>query len=160
MQVEVTRLSAADVLGVRRTVLRDGRTDVPADFPEDEGPHAIHVGARRPAHAADGPAPPNDNPLIGVATLFPSPRPDDPDAWQLRGMAVLPEHQGQGIGGALLAAGARLVKEAGGSQVWAHARNTALGFYERQGWKVVGDTYEYGVMRLPHHLVMLELADA
>jgi GNAT superfamily N-acetyltransferase len=155
MHVEVTRVSAADVLDVRRAVLRDGRTDVPADFPEDDGPRAIHVGARRPAAA-----PPRQTPLIGVATLFPSPRPDEPDAWQLRGMAVLPEHQGQGIGGALLAEGARLVKEAGGSQVWAHARNTALGFYERQGWKVVGDSYEYGVMRLPHHLVVLELAGA
>lgn len=147
-------MSAADVLDVRRTVLRDGRTDVPADFPEDDGPRAIHVGAHRPGHAPESPA------LIGVATFFPSPRDDDPEAWQLRGMAVLPEHQGQGIGGALLAEGARLIRQAGGSQVWAHARNTALGFYERQGWKVVGDTYEYGVMRLPHHLVVLELAGA
>ena len=38
-----------------------------------------------------------------------------------------------------------------------HARDSALGFYERLGWKAVGDGYVYGPMKLPHHLALWDL---
>jgi GNAT superfamily N-acetyltransferase len=161
MQLKVTEVSAAEVLPVRRRVLRDGRDDLPAGFPEDDLAEAVHVAAIDEDTAAEGAGP------LAVATFFPSPLPNDAAAdcrrgratWQLRGMAVLPERQGTGVGAAVLRAGAEAVRRAGGGLLWAHARDSALGFYQRQGWAVVGEGFVYGVMGLPHHLVVLDLAD-
>jgi hypothetical protein len=40
--------------------------------------------------------------------------------------------------------------------VWAKARDTALGFYLRLGWVVVGEGFVYN--GLPHHTAVLDLA--
>jgi GNAT superfamily N-acetyltransferase len=152
MQLKVTEVSAAEVLPVRRRVLRDGRDDLPAGFPEDDLAEAVHVAALD-AEGAEA---------VAVATFFPSPLDGHGyhgrAAWQLRGMAVLPELQGTGVGAAVLRAGVEAVRRAGGDLLWAHARDSALGFYQRQGWSVVGDGFVYGVMGLPHHLVVFDLA--
>ena len=136
MVLTVVQVDAADTVDLRRRVLRDGRTDVPAEYPEDRDPGVVHVGA------FDG------SRLVGVATFIP----DGAGAWQLRGMAVDPAHQGQGVGRAVLeTAAARL------GPMWAHARDTAVGFYERLGWVVEGEGYVHGVMGLPHHRVVLRV---
>jgi GNAT superfamily N-acetyltransferase len=152
MQVEVIPVTAEDVLPLRRLVLRADTPDAPADFPEDNLPGTVHLAARR-GDRAGGRA------VVAVATLFPSGFEAWPagEAWQLRGMAVSPDVQGQGVGAVVLAEGVRLVREAGGVVLWAKGRDSAVGFYERQGWEVVGDGYEYGPARLPHHTVMLVL---
>jgi GNAT superfamily N-acetyltransferase len=83
--------------------------------------------------------------VVGVATFVPG----DGGWWQLRGMAVEPRHQGTGVGRCLLAEAEGELRAAGGTGLWANARDTAIGFYERAGWVVVGGGYE--VVGLPHH---------
>jgi hypothetical protein len=41
--------------------------------------------------------------------------------------------------------------------VWANARDSALGFYERAGFTVAGDGFVTDDTRLPHHAVVLDL---
>jgi predicted GNAT family N-acyltransferase len=41
--------------------------------------------------------------------------------------------------------------------VWARARDSAIGFYERAGFTVVGDVFVDDATGLDHHLVVLEL---
>lgn len=147
MQVSVRSLTAVSTHPVRRQVLRDGNPDSVVEFPGDDAPGALHLGAFDPA----------TDELVGVATFFPSPYDDRPDAYQLRGMAVVPEWQGRGVGAALLSEGVARLRTMGVPLVWANGRDVAIGFYERHGWKVVGDGFEYGPARLPHHVVVLPL---
>jgi len=147
MHVVVRRVTARQTHDLRRSVLRDGDPESVVVFPGDDDPGAIHLAAFDPA----------DDTMVGIATFFPSPFEGRP-AYQLRGMAVIPSLQGQGVGAQLLEAGVEAVRALGTvSLLWANGRDSALGFYERHGWKVVGDQFEYGPMRLPHHVVLTEL---
>jgi len=61
--------------------------------------------------------------------------------WQLRSMAVLPDHRG-GVGTALLAAAEDLSAELAVGYLWATARVRALGLYQRSDWVVVGPEWD------------------
>ncbi|MDQ1436805.1 MAG: hypothetical protein QOK43_434 [Acidimicrobiaceae bacterium] len=164
MQVHVIEVTAADTHSTRRLVLREGRSDSVVAFDGDDHPGAIHLAAIDHIDGVigdhiDGVVDDIRTSIVGVATFFPSPcgpRPDDV-AYQLRGMAVLPEYQGRGVGASLLAAGVERVRAAGATLLWANARDSALGFYEGKGWKVEGEGFEYGPARLPHHVALLPL---
>jgi GNAT superfamily N-acetyltransferase len=131
----------ADTYDLRERVLRGGGAH--DGFPEDDEPGTFHVGAV------------DDGVIVGVATFVPR----EDSVWQLRGMAVEPDRQGEGIGTAILAFGMARLRDAGARLVWANGRDTALGFYERAGWTVVGDGYTLPVHGegpgMPHHRVEL-----
>jgi GNAT superfamily N-acetyltransferase len=135
--VIVEEVDAGATLALRGQVLREGR--VHDGFPEDEWPATLHLAVRQ------------DGRVVGVATFIPR----EEGVWQLRGMAVDPEVQGRGIGRALLEAAAGRLRAAGGRSAWANGRDTALGFYERLGWRTVGDGYV--MAGIPHHRTELDL---
>jgi GNAT superfamily N-acetyltransferase len=114
-------------------VLREGRAH--EGFPEDDDAATVHLAAVEGDH------------VVGVATFVPR----DDGWWQLRGMAVDAERQGRGIGRAILDEAESRLRALGASGVWANGRDTALGFYERAGWRVVGDGYD--MKGRPHHRV-------
>ncbi len=146
MHVVVRSVTAVSTHGIRRAVLRDGNPDSVVVFPGDDDPGALHLAA----FDAD------TDEMVGIATFFPSPF-DGRPAYQLRGMAVVPSVQGQGVGAALLEDGVERLRAMGVGLVWANGRDSALGFYERRGWKVVGDQFLYGPADLPHHVVVFDL---
>ena len=49
------------------------------------------------------------------------------------------------------------MRAAGAPLLWANARMTALGFYERLGFEVVGEEYLHGPLGLPHKIILLPL---
>ncbi len=104
-------------------------------YPADQTPEAWHAGA----FLGDD--------LIGIASLYREPPPGsaDPDAWRLRGMAVLPEHQGRGYGQALVRAGGKLL--------WCNGRVSALAFYHSLGFAPQGDIFDLPVSG-PHYLLV------
>ena len=68
---------------------------------------------------------------------------DSESAWQLRGMAVDVDLQGMGLGGRLLNYAMDDARPVGYSMVmWCNARITAVGFYEKYGWKVCSDVFD------------------
>ena len=75
---------------------------------------------------------------------MPCPDPEGP-AWQLRGMAVVPGLQGEGIGSSLLTAVHRDV----GEGLWCNARERAVPFYQRHGWIIVSEPFDVGTIG-PH----------
>ena len=129
--------AATETLALRGRVLRDGRLH--DGFPEDDWPETFHLVAR------DG------DDVVGVASFIPR-----DDGWQLRGMAVAPEVQGQGVGRALLETAYHRLRALGATSAWANGRDTALGFYERLGWRVVGDGFVMGT-GIAHHRIVLDL---
>lgn len=73
----------------------------------------------------------------------------DPGATgQLMQMAVEPALQGQGIGRLLVAELERQLTATGVAEVTLHARQVAVGFYERLGYAVVGDPFTE--VSIPH----------
>lgn len=144
----IEAVEAGETHDLRRRVLREGRPDAEVEWPEDAWPAAFHLAVR--AEAGGVP--------LAVATLFPDPTPLRPGhlAWRLRGMAVDPRVQGQGHGRRLIAAVIAAVAERGGAVLWANARDTALGFYQRLGFEVSGSGF---LLRdQPHHVVLLDVS--
>lgn len=149
---EVTDIAVVEVPAeatheLRREVLRSGRPDADVNFPEDHVAGAFHLGAR----ASDGT-------LLGVASFSPRDAEHEPGrrAYQLRGMAVLEAHQGLGVGRRLLDEAVARLRNAGAEVLWANGRDSALGFYERWGMRVVGDGF-VNPAGIPHHVVVFDL---
>ncbi len=92
-----------------------------------------------------------DGEPVGCLTLLPpgeSPAGSGIDACgsgasyvQLRGMAVVGSCQGRGIGSRLLAHVKGIAADRGWI-LWCKARESAVGFYVANGWRVVGEEFE------------------
>lgn len=67
---------------------------------------------------------------------------------QMRQVAVRPDMQGQGIGRALTGYAEALAARLGYHTMTLHARESAVGFYERQGYARVGERFVE--ITLPH----------
>jgi GNAT superfamily N-acetyltransferase len=143
MSIEVRPATAEEVRELRLRVLRPGAPLVPSAY--DIEPATLHVGA------FDGTV------TVGCATVFPEAYEEEPAAWRLRGMAVAPDYQGRGIGQRVLDATTDRAVAAGAGLLWATGRVSALTFYERLGWEVVGELFYYGPANLPHRMVVRRL---
>ncbi|HJV21948.1 MAG TPA: GNAT family N-acetyltransferase [Holophagaceae bacterium] len=81
-----------------------------------------------------------------VGTLLLTPR--EGGAVQMRQVAVDPNRQGGGVGRSLVEEAERFARQQGFARMTLHARDTAVGFYERLGYAAVGDPFvEVGI---PH----------
>jgi ribosomal protein S18 acetylase RimI-like enzyme len=80
---------------------------------------------------------------------------EDPSTIRLRQMAVLNDLQGKGIGRALMNFAENLARDRGYKKVSMHARKNAIGFYEKMGYKKVGD--EFKELTIPHHIMEKKL---
>jgi GNAT superfamily N-acetyltransferase len=146
MSLDVRTARVEEIFPLRHAVLRPERPVTASVYPTDT--EAVHVGAW------DGGL------LVGCATVFADPwpgPPPQPRAWRLRGMAVDPAYQGRGVGRAVLAVAVEAAKQAGAPLLWANARSTAIGFYERLGWRVVGAEFLTADTNLPHKPMLLDL---
>ncbi|MEN9571803.1 MAG: hypothetical protein RL172_3034 [Bacteroidota bacterium] len=70
---------------------------------------------------------------------------------RLRQMAVQKNKQGMGIGESLMAFAENIARDKGYKRLMMHARDTALGFYEKFGYKVKGD--EFIEVNIKHHVM-------
>jgi ribosomal protein S18 acetylase RimI-like enzyme len=148
VEIEVVEIDAVETHPLRRRVLRDGTASDDVVFDGDELATTFHLGVVL------------DDTLVGVSTWLERAAPDRPAerAFQLRGMAIEPTLQGgRGLGGALLGAGLERCRTRGATVVWARARDTALGFYERHGFEIVGPGYTDPATGLLHHDIVRPL---
>ncbi len=70
---------------------------------------------------------------------------------RLRQMAVQNNLQGKGIGGSMMNFAEILARDKGYKKLIMHARETAVGFYEKLGYKVVGDRFIE--VTIPHYVM-------
>lgn len=85
-----------------------------------------------------------DGLLIGYLNLTPL----DAGLVQMRQVAVRPELQRAGIGQALVAASEELARREGFNEIMLHARDTAVPFYEKLGYRPEGEPFEE--VSIPH----------
>ena len=122
----LARVPVSQVIPLRWQVLRAGRPIADAHWPGDLD--AQHFLLRQGGHA------------LAIASVFTSPWPDAPlgPRLQLRGMAVSPDRQGQGLGARLL----RFVRWSCSAPLWCNARVGAAGFYTGQGWRPASPDFD------------------
>lgn len=144
---DIRDITALDAHPLRRAVLRRGIDKPDVHFPQDDDPASFHLGA------FDGDA------LVAVATFTPAATPwrEGAVAWQLRGMAVVDEQQGTGVGTAVIVAARARLRDLGAAALWCNARDTAQGFYVRLGFSVCGDGFVTADSGLPHHVMVCDL---
>ncbi len=135
--VRIQRVEVETILDLRQQVLRPGLPIETACFEGDKDPDTHHLAGYMLVGGRDQ--------LIGCATFMLRSYHEVP-AWQLRGMATDDSYRGCGVGKCLLdSAKIQLV----GSQfqykhislIWCNARESAIGFYERNDWRRESDPF-------------------
>lgn len=88
-----------------------------------------------------------DDKMLGCCMLITV----DPATVRLRQMAVLNTVQGKGIGRALMQFAENIARDRGFRKMTMHARQTAIGFYEKLGYQVRGEQFEE--VSIPHFIM-------
>lgn len=79
----------------------------------------------------------------------------DQNCARLRQMAVQKNRQGMGIGESMMQFAENIARDRGFRMIMMHARETAIGFYERYGYKTKGD--EFIEVNIPHRVMEKKL---
>ncbi len=143
MPMKILRISPSDAYDIRHKMLRPNRPKETVYFPGDEDDQSFHLGA------FDG------NKLVSVASFFFEKHPDlihDEYQYRLRGMATLPEYQGQGHSSALLKMAFPIIKLNQCTLLWCNARVGAVGFYQKVGFEKVGEPFN--IPQIGEHILM------
>ena len=72
--------------------------------------------------------------------------------YQLRGMGVLKEYQKRGFGNLLIEKGEDIIKQENGTIIWCNAREIAVNFYKKNGFKIIGKPFV--IPKIGLHYVM------
>ncbi|MGN6163816.1 MAG: GNAT family N-acetyltransferase [Flavisolibacter sp.] len=92
-----------------------------------------------------------DDQMLGCCMLVE----EAPETVRLRQMAVINDLQGKGVGKALMQFAENLARDRGYKKITMHARKNALGFYEKMGYRKVGE--EFQEITIPHYVMEKEL---
>lgn len=117
---------------VRHPVLRQGKPVDSCRFDGDDLPTTFHLGAYY------------KNNLVGVVSILKKDNESfiEKNQFQLRGMAVLDQFQGQGVGTILIKQSEEMIMKQNGSLIWLNARLVAISFYEKLGYKISSDKFD------------------
>lgn len=88
-----------------------------------------------------------DDRILGCCMLIKQ----EPGTVRLRQMAVMNNLQGKGIGRALMNFAENIARDLGYKKLVMHARKTATGFYEKQGYRISGE--EFTEVTIPHYVM-------
>jgi GNAT superfamily N-acetyltransferase len=148
-ELRVERVDASALHELRSRVLRGSDPTKPVHERDDEEA-TLHVGG------FDG-----DRVVVSASFyLTPAPVHEELVSYQLRFMATDFDVQGRGYGAKVLAFAFEALRAKGAQQVWAHARDTALGFYVATGWRVVeGSEHVSAESHLPHTTIVKSLIE-
>jgi predicted GNAT family N-acyltransferase len=86
----------------------------------------------------------DDGRILGCCLLTPKTRHEI----RLRQMAVQNNLQGKGIGASIMNFAENISRDKGYEIISMHARKSAVGFYKRLGYKIVGE--EFNELSIPH----------
>jgi GNAT superfamily N-acetyltransferase len=143
-QFEVRRVKPGLLLDLRRRVLRADNPESSVEDVRDSDDNALHFGG----FLGDR--------LVASASWFVSDPPVNKElsSYQLRYMAIDYDVQGHGFGAAVLETAIEELRELGAQQLWANARDSALGFYLATGWTAVeGSEHISKETQLPHTVI-------
>lgn len=144
-EFRVAQVNASELHQLRRRVLRDDDPAKSVDEPRDHESTSWHFGGFL------------DDRVVVSASFYPIGAPFRRElvSYQLRFMAVDFDVQGHGYGARVLEAAEPVLVAAGAEQLWANARDSALGFYLKTGWELIpGSEHISADTQLPHHRIV------
>jgi GNAT superfamily N-acetyltransferase len=148
--IQIRRVEPERLHDLRRRVLRDNDPTKKVADDRDQEDSAWHFAA------LDG------DEVVGCGSFYPSPTPFPSEGltYQLRYLATDESRQGQHIGSALLAAAEDQLSSIKVDRLWANGRDSALGFYDRQGWeRIAGSEHLSAETGLPHTVITKSLRE-
>jgi GNAT superfamily N-acetyltransferase len=133
LRIDTTDLES--VLTLRTQFLDPPRSREEALSPGDTARECVHFGAYL------------DGTLVGVCSVGPEPLPvlDHPPAWRMRGLVVLPQLRGSGIGTELIKHRLRHVAAQSNPLAWGFAKRRLIALYSSLGYCPTGYTYVHPV---------------
>jgi GNAT superfamily N-acetyltransferase len=152
--VRVEEVAAEATHDLRWRILRNRRAGAPLVFPEDGRAGAFHVAVRDVDETGTG-----SGAILAVASFIPEETPYRPGqaAVHLRGMAVDGPSRHHGLGRLLVTTVIERLRREGVAVLWCNARDSAMGFYSRLGFEVVGDGFVHPESGLAHHVMVRDL---
>jgi GNAT superfamily N-acetyltransferase len=133
--IAIRQIAVSDTIALRDAVLRPGLPPGGSHYPGDDALDTLHLGAYVGGFLG--------HTLVAVTTLCREPMPgeESTSSWRLRGMALLPEHRGRGLGRELAQRCITYAAEQGGTLVWCTSRIATVPFYRALGFTESGDTF-------------------
>ena len=130
--IVVKQILASETVNIRHQVLRVGKLLESCLFDNDDLNTTVHFGIFK------------SNVLHGVVSIFAQQNPifESSSQFQMRGMAILPDIQGQGFGQLLLKFAENHQKSLKKSFIWFNARITAMMFYKKMGYLLHGEPFD------------------
>jgi len=142
------RVEASELVDLRRLVLRNNDPTQRASDDRDSDATSRHWGG----FEADR--------LVVCGSFYPSTSPvaGDVVTYQLRYLATDADARGRGYARRLLLLAESELRQLGAQQLWANARDTALGFYLDVGWNAIaGSEHLSPETQLPHTVIVKNL---
>ncbi len=132
MKTEIYQTEVQSILSIRHQVLRKERPLSTCHFNGDNLSDTFHFAAYI-----------NDE-VVGCVSLMlkSNPEIEDKQSYQLRGMAVLENHQKKEIGKQLLNHSEQFLSSKAIKTIWCNVRIKAKVFYSKYGYKAVGKSFE------------------
>ena len=146
-KISIKKINYFDTFPVRSSVLRQGKPIETCSFLGDDAVDTTHFGLYI------------ENNIIGVASVFTSKNEnfDIKTHLQLRGMAILKEHQNMGFGKLLIEEIFSFIESSQVELLWFNARESAVPFYEKLGCTKKGDSFE--IPEIGSHFLMYKWFD-
>ena len=142
----IKEISAQETYAVRHPVLRTNKPIESCIFAYDSLASTKHFGFYF------------NNNLIGVLSAFFNKNSafKTDTQFQIRGMAVLKEHQNKGYGALLVKHCETYIKIENGTLIWLNARENAVPFYKKLGYKINGEAFIIENVGL-HYIMIKEI---
>lgn len=142
--MDIKQIDAKDTYKVRQKILRPEGKLEDCHFPGDNDELSFHLGAYK------------DEKLVSVASFYMDNHPMISAEYQfrLRGMATLEENRSHGMSSALLRTAFPLITKNHVNTLWCNARLSAVGFYEKVGFKTIGDQFD--IEGIGAHVLMIK----
>lgn len=143
--ISIKQISAAQTYPVRKEVLRKN-IDLPYKLAGDFNEDTFHLGAFKGEE------------LVGVVSFMKVSLNSFTinKQYQLRGMATIAEVRGEGFGEALVKEAISILSNKKQEIIWCNARELAVGFYKKCGFKVMGDVFDIKKVG-PHYKMYIKL---
>jgi len=138
--ITITEIKAEQTYPIRKSVLREGMA-LSHQMNGDQESSTLHLGLF------------DEDILVCVGSFMKAANSNfKGNQYQLRGMASSKGSQGKGYGKELLQKAEELLKDKNVDVLWCNAREIALDFYSKLGYKFFGDLFE--VKEVGPHFVM------
>ena len=129
--MNIKKISSIETYPVRHEVLRKGKPIETCQFKGDNDEYTTHFGFFL------------EDKLVGIISIFKENNILFPESnqFQIRGMAVLEEFQGKGLGAELVKKAENQCLNLNADLIWFNARENAVPFYEKLNYKIIGDSF-------------------